>query len=367
MFSDTRIVDKSYSKLDPVLADFSFLPKPQTSTKTTNGSRPLKGSKLRKYKGDLQTNNDQKTVYNLPRKIANPIQWMRRPEARKIQRVDISNPINVVEKSTQNPQVNARALNLNITRPMTTQTYYRSNPIDRYRYVLRSLDEVDQRNIEAYTELVIQNSAHFAEHQIFVENFDAHPVQRRRYLGCTTNSLDLVFCLGVNPVFISSDLLYFIAHKAWAIVSVLNKNGFALDQRVTLLNCLQVWTNQEGRSHEVFHLKLGKCSRDIYYHLLMLIIGSLAALFDSLSIHQDYKQLNIQALDTLLNVILKIAKAITSSRPETFHFPDRELSSLKQTIAKPGEPRHSIEKVQINLAQIYIIIERSVWLFFKKV
>lgn len=84
------------------------------------------------------------------------------------------------------------------------------------------------------------------------------------------------------------------------------------------------------------------------------MIGSLAALLDRLSLRQDHEKLNMQALDALLNVILNVAETMRSFRPETFHFPDKELLVLKRAINKPREPRYSTEKVQLNLVQIQV-------------
>jgi len=343
----------------PVLAGFSLPPQPPKSTKSFN------------FRKRFKTEDVPHPVHKFIQNITKPHQstiGTQRAEARENskQRLNISKPINAVKPSTQISQINAGAVNRYIEHPMITQTYCKSSRVDPHNYILRSLD--DLQNIEAYTQLVTQNSAHFAEHQIFIGDLNVHPTLRRRYLGCATNSLDLIFFLGVNPVFIGSDLLYFIAHKAWAIVSVLNKNGFAWDHRIELLNCLQLWTIQEGSSHGVrFDLKLGKCLRDVHHLVLTLMIGSLAALLDRLSIRQDHEKLNMQALDALLNVILKVAEAMRSFRPETFQFPDKELSALKRAINKPGEPRYSTEKVQSNLAQIHEYKEESPlpWLFHK--
>lgn len=354
----------------PVLAGFSLPPQPPKSTKSTNAFGPFD---LRKR---FRTKDLPHPVHKLIQNITKPHQstiGTQRADAREKskERLNISKPINAVQPSTQISQINAGEVKRYIGHPMITQTYCKSSRVDPHNYILRSLDDQDQHDlqkIKAYTQLVTQNSAHFAEHQIFIGDLNVHPTLRRRYLGCATNSLDLIFFLGVNPVFIGSDLLYFIAHKAWAIVSVLNKNGFAWDHRIELLNCLQLWTIQEGSSHGVrFDLKLGKCLRDVHHLVLTLMIGSLAALLDRLSIRQDHEKLNMQALNALLNVILKVAEAMRSFRPETFQFPDKELSALKRAINKPGEPRYSTEKVQSNLAQIHEYKEKSTspWFFHK--
>lgn len=71
----------------------------------------------------------------------------------------------------------------------------------------------------------------------------------------------------------------------------------------------------------------------------------------------------MQALDALFGVILKVAEAMKSPRPQTLHFTDRDFLSLKHALNKPGEPKYNTEKVQLDLAQIHMFRSRSVWLF----
>lgn len=145
-------------------------------------------------------------------------------------------------------------------------------PIDPYKYLLRIPNsegqEHDPHSIKAYMTLVRQNSSYFAEYQFFINDIRTHPCQRNKILGYTKNSHDLLGYLTTKPELVSADLLYFIVQKAYTIVSLLNKAGFALDHTVELLEYLQFWRFQNNNPKEVrFQLKFSKnieaaCSTD---------------------------------------------------------------------------------------------------------
>ncbi len=68
---------------------------------------------------------------------------------------------------------------------------------------------------------------------------------------------------------------------------------------------------------------------------------------------KDNKDMNTQVLDKLLSQILSLAELQKLHRTEGFHFPEKEISTLKVYVIRPEEHRYTMAEVQCSLYDIH--------------